>query len=72
MCVRFEKGKCRLTHGKPKYRMELSISTLSTLLLGYKSAAKLYRMGRIDADEKAVDRLDSALLHEAPYISDYI
>ena len=32
----------------------------------------LYRMGRIDADEKAVDRLDSALLHEAPYISDYI
>lgn len=72
VCVRFEKGKCRLTHGKPKYRMELSISTLSTLLLGYKSAAKLYRMGRIDADEKAVDRLDSALLHEAPYISDYI
>ena len=33
---------------------------------------KLYRMGRIEADPAAVLRLDKAILHEAPYISDYI
>ena len=45
---------------------------LTTLLVGYKSALKLYRMGRIEADPAAVLRLDKAILHEAPYISDYI
>ena len=68
----FRGGRCTLTDEAPDYRLKLSIATLTTLLVGYKSALKLYRMGRIDADEKAVDRLDSALLHEAPYISDYI
>ena len=40
--------------------------------MGYKTAMKLYRLGRITADEKAVRRLDDVLLHEVPYISDYI
>ena len=52
--------------------IRLSIATLTTLLMGYKSAAKLYRMGRIAAEERHIARLDDALLHEAPYISDYI
>ena len=29
-------------------------------------------MGRIVADAEAVARLDNVLLHESPYISDYI
>lgn len=68
----FRGGRCTLTDEAPDYRLKLSIATLTTLLVGYKSALKLYRMGRIEADPAAVLRLDKAILHEAPYISDYI
>ena len=68
----FRGGHCILTDEAPTYRLKLSIATLTTLLVGYKSALKLYRMGRIEADPAAVLRLDKAILHEAPYISDYI
>ena len=70
--VRFEDGKCRVTDEKPDYTVHLSIATLTTLLLGYKTATKLHRMGRIVADAEAVAKLDNVLLHESPYISDYI
>ena len=50
----------------------MSIATLTTMLLGYKTAAKLSRMGRIDARDSAIRLLDDVLLHESPYISDYI
>ena len=50
----------------------MSVATLTTMLFGYKTAAKLYRLGRIDADEETVRILDDVLLHEEPYISDYI
>lgn len=53
-------------------RLSLSVGTLTTLLLGYKTAAQLHRMERIAGDPAAVLRLDDALLHEAPYLSDYI
>ena len=56
--VRFEKGRCSLTEETAQYRVGLSISTLSTLLLGYKTAAKLYRLGRIDADEAGLPAHD--------------
>ena len=50
---------------------EAGIST--ALLLGYKSAAQLYRRGRIETpNAEAIRRLDDAILHETPYISDYI
>ena len=61
-----------MTDRKPDYTVNLSIATFTTLLLGYKSAIKLYRLGRIDGDYATVARLDKALLHESPYISDYI
>lgn len=50
----------------------LSIGTLTTLLLGYKRAADLFRLERMDADEQTVRFLDHAVVHEKPYISDYI
>lgn len=70
--VCFDKGLCKLTKEEPQQKIKLSISTLTTLLLGYKTAAKLWKMGRIVADEAAIRMLDDVLLHEAPYISDYI
>ena len=70
--IYFEKGKCFAASKPPEYRVKLSIASLTTLLMGYKTAAKLYRMGRIEAAPQAVERLDSVLYHEAPYISDYI
>ena len=68
----FEAGKCEIRPNANFPHIRLSIATLTTLLMGYKSAAKLYRMGRIAAEERHIARLDDALLHEAPYISDYI
>ena len=50
----------------------LSIGTLTCLLLGYKTAAQLFERERIQGDAAVVDALDEALLHEYPYISDYI
>ena len=70
--VWFEAGKCEIRPNASFPHIRLSIATLTTLLMGYKSAAKLYRMGRIAAEERHIARLDDALLHEAPYISDYI
>ncbi len=70
--VWFEAGKCEIRLNANFPHIRLSIATLTTLLMGYKSAAKLYRMGRIAAEERHIARLDDALLHEAPYISDYI
>ena len=49
-----------------------SIGTLSTLLLGYKTAERLFELERIEGREEAVERLDDVLFHKIPYISDYI
>ena len=70
--VRFCHGKCSLTDVEPDYSMKLSIATLTTLLLGYKTAQKLYGMDRITAEPSAVEILDDILLHQIPYVSDYI
>ena len=70
--VKFEHGICTLTDEEPEYAMKLSIATLTTLLLGYKTAEKLYGMNRIVAEPAAVEILDDILLHQIPYVSDYI
>lgn len=65
-------GRCSLTKAQTHHRVKLTIATLTTMLLGYKTAAKLHRMGRMKADEQTIHLLDDVLLHETPYISDYI
>ncbi len=50
----------------------MCIGTLSTLLLGYKTAESLFELERIEGREDAVERLDDVLFHKIPYISDYI
>jgi predicted acetyltransferase len=52
--------------------MKMSIATLTTMLLGYKSAEKLYSMERIETTKEAVEKLDDILFHAVPYVSDYI
>jgi len=70
--VLFKDGKCQVTDIKPQYTMKMSIRMLTTLLMGYKTAGKLYSMERIEADSQAVEKLDELLFHKIPYVSDYI
>ena len=70
--LRFSGGECSIIPGEAAHRAKMTVATLTTMLFGYKTAAKLYRLGRIDADEETVRILDDVLLHEEPYISDYI
>ena len=70
--VKFEDGKCRVVHEPAEYKLKMGIGTLSTLLLGYKTADRLYELERIEGREEAAERLDDVLFHKIPYISDYI
>ena len=70
--VLFHRGECSLSAAAAKHHVKLSIATLTALMLGYKTATKLQRLGRIEGEERTVRLLDDVLLHEAPYISDYI
>ena len=71
--VYFSDGKCHVTDDiQPEYTVKMNIPTLTALLLGYKTAERLYDMERIEADQEAIDRLDDVLFHKIPYISDYI
>lgn len=77
LTVRFCRGGCRVEAGEAKPAacdgaVRLSIGTLTTLLLGYKTAAQLSRLERLEASEQTVEALDRVLLHIPPYISDYI
>ena len=70
--VHFADGACALTDKPAEYSLKMGIGTLSTLLIGYKTAERLYELERIEGDEDAVERLDDVLFHKIPYISDYI
>ena len=73
LTVLFKKGKCKICDDDiARYRDRHADATLTALLLGYKSAKQLFRAERIEGDLDAVRRLDDVLLHESPYISDYI
>ena len=68
----FSDGTCMLTDEPAEYKLKMEIGTLTTLLLGYKTAERLYALERIEGKQEAVDRLDDVLFHKIPYISDYI
>ena len=70
--VKFENGECTQTQEPPEHHLKMGIGTLSTLLLGYKTAERLFELERIEGREDAVERLDDVLFHKIPYISDYI
>ena len=50
---------------------QISIQTMTTMLMGYKRPDYLARIGRLNADEATIDMLEDAIEQQAPYISDY-
>jgi predicted acetyltransferase len=70
--IYFHAGRCTITNSPAEYHVAMSIATLTTLLIGYKNAAQLRKLERITGDNASIAKLDDVLLHEQPYISDYI
>ncbi|MDD6267479.1 MAG: GNAT family N-acetyltransferase [Clostridium sp.] len=71
--VWFDGGRCQVREDmEPQYTMKMTIGTLTALLMGYKTARKLYGMDRIETVPEAVECLDDLLFHHIPYVSDYI
>ena len=50
----------------------MATDTLSTLLLGYMTANQLHRLEMIQGSPEAVQILDEVVIHQIPYISDFI
>lgn len=70
--LQIDGGKGSVIQEESQFAATMSIGTLTTLLLGYKRASQLQRLERIEADEDTLRLLDRAVMHEKPYISDYI
>lgn len=70
--VQFSKGGCELVERPGDFHVSMSIGTLTTLVMGYMTASQLHRMERVHGDIGSVQAVDEILLHETPYISDYI
>lgn len=70
--ILFSDGKCAVTNQTAKYHVRMSVGTLTTLLLGYKTAGQLHWMERIEGDTESIECLDTVIMHETPCISDYI
>ena len=70
--ILLENGTCTPTQEAPDMELKLSIGSLTTMLIGYKRATELHRIGRIKGSLSDMERLDEVLLHQIPYISDYI
>lgn len=70
--VELQHGTGVLTTKPTKYEASLTIGTLTTLLLGYKSAPELLALDRIEASPETMELLDDILTRKKPYISDFI
>ena len=70
--IEFVDGRSNISQKKPEYHLKMSIGTLTTLMMGYKNAEYLFNMGKIEGDVEGVGKIDDVLLHEIPYVSDYI
>lgn len=58
--VRFADGHCTMTREPAEYHLKMGIGTFTTLLLGYKTAERLYELERIEGREEAVDLMRAA------------
>ena len=50
---------------------QISIQTMTTMLMGYKRPDYLAKIARLNADEATIDMLEDTIEQQAPYISDY-
>lgn len=70
--IKFDKGKCEETKEETQNIVKMDIGTLTTLLIGYKTATSLFEMEKIESNAETIELLDDVLQHKLPYISDYI
>ena len=61
-----------LVEGKSEHRVSISIGTLTTLLMSYKSPSYLHRIERLQTDKATLTLLEALIPKEKAYISDYI
>lgn len=66
------RGRCKVEQGSAKNTVKLSLGMLTTMLFSYKRPLLLQRMGRIQADSRTLELLESLLPRQKAYISDYI
>ena len=62
----------KIYEGKEGEKVELSIGTLTTMLMGYKSPSYLHDIEHIKAKKSTINFLETVIPHEKAYISDYI
>ena len=64
-------GEGKLSPSTNQPEVSLDIQTLTTMLLSYKRPPYLAEIGRLNGDEKLVQRLESIIKRDTPYFSDY-
>lgn len=64
-------GSASLSRGGGPVEAELDIQTMTTMLLGYKRADYLAKIGRLNCNVDVVPLLDSLIGRQIPYFSDY-
>ena len=71
-CINIDKdGKANVEKINETCNDEISIQTMTTMLMGYKRPEYLAKIGRIQAAEWTIDMLEDAIEQQTPYISDY-
>ena len=71
-CINIDKdGKANVEKINETCNDEISIQTMTTMLMGYKRPEYLYKIGRIKTDKKIVEMLENSVKQDVPYISDY-
>ena len=71
-CINIDKdGKAKVEKINETCNDEISIQTMTTMLMGYKRPEYLYKIGRIKTDKKTVEMLENSVKQDVPYISDY-
>ena len=66
-----KEGKGKAVKIKGTATDEISIQTMTTMLLGYKRPDYLAKIGRLKTKEETIDMLEDAIEQQTPYISDY-
>ncbi|MGG1635728.1 GNAT family N-acetyltransferase [Paenibacillus sp. NRS-1760] len=64
-------GKGHMTHGGIAPSVVIDIPALTTMLMGYKRPTYLARIGRMQADDASIRKLEQLINQERPYFSDY-
>ena len=50
---------------------QVTIQTMTAMLMGYKRPCYLAKIGRLTTSEDMIDMLEDAIEQSAPYVSDY-